>query len=172
MILRGMAEEDAETWAKGANSVAPTLVGGSKKHGGADLGPSRAKRQWAQMGVDAWGLADDSDGVDPIIPRGHDAPRVDGPRLTVAQAAMLQGFPANWKFQGGKTARYRQVGNAFPPPVAQAVAEQILKAIQAAENGDRLPQKPAVPVQQQRSRRSTPRRSRAPKIEGQPILPL
>ena len=36
--------------------------------------------------------------------------------------ARLQGFPDTWQFAGRKTAAYRQVGNAFPPPVARAVA--------------------------------------------------
>ena len=38
------------------------------------------------------------------------------PRLTVPMVARLQGFPDDWKFSGGKTASYRQIGNAFPPP--------------------------------------------------------
>src|SRR5690606_3646683 len=42
----------ADNWAKRANRVAPTIVGGSKKHGGPDLGPTRAKREWAKLGVD------------------------------------------------------------------------------------------------------------------------
>jgi len=170
MVLRGMSPDEAEAWAAKACSVAPTLVGGSKKHGGADLGPSRAKRQWGQMGVDAWGLADDDAGVEPVIPRGHEEPRVEGPRLTVAQAAVLQGFPADWQFQGGKTARYRQVGNAFPPPVAKAVATQILEALKKAEpeaawaGPETLePEQPAVPAQRQQSSRSRPRGSRAPR---------
>jgi len=40
----------AARWARRANAVAPTIVGGSKKHGGADLGPTRAKRAWAGLG--------------------------------------------------------------------------------------------------------------------------
>ncbi|WP_239945810.1 DNA (cytosine-5-)-methyltransferase [Streptomyces sp. COG21] len=41
MAARGW--KGAEKWAEGANDIAPTIVGGSKKHGGADLGPTRAK---------------------------------------------------------------------------------------------------------------------------------
>jgi DNA (cytosine-5)-methyltransferase 1 len=48
----------------------------------------------------------------------------------------LQGFPDAWQFAGRKTIAYRQVGNAFPPPVAQAVAAQIKKAILAARAGN------------------------------------
>ena len=38
----------AAAWAAKANDIAPTIVGGSKKHGGADLGPTRAKRAWRE----------------------------------------------------------------------------------------------------------------------------
>ncbi|GAA3770199.1 DNA cytosine methyltransferase [Streptomyces phyllanthi] len=114
-------------------TVAPTLVGGSKKHGGADLGPTRAKKAWGALGVDAMGVAnDEAEMVDP----DRDLGTLDrGPKLTVEQAAIIQGFPEEsdgslaWKFHGGKTARYRQVGNAFPPPVAHAVGECIKEAL-------------------------------------------
>jgi DNA (cytosine-5)-methyltransferase 1 len=46
--------------------------------------------------------------------------------------ALLQGFPPQWVFQGPKTHRYRQVGNAFPPPVAKAVAKAIKAALESA----------------------------------------
>jgi DNA (cytosine-5)-methyltransferase 1 len=60
---------------------------------------------------------------------------VDGlPKLTVRMAARLQGFPDTWEFIGGKTAAYRQVGNAFPPPVARAVAESIMRAFNATSS--------------------------------------
>ncbi|MFF9000155.1 DNA cytosine methyltransferase [Streptomyces achromogenes] len=101
--------------------IAPTLVGGSRKHGGADLGPTRAKRAWAQLGVDGMGVANEPDKCDPE----RDLFRPAGPMLTVEQAAIIQGFPTDWKFQGRKTAQYRQVGNAFPPPVAEAVGRAI-----------------------------------------------
>ncbi len=114
-------------------TVAPTLVGGSRKHGGADLGPTRAKRAWAELGVDGMGIANDPESCDPE----RDLFRPAGPMLTVAQAAAIQGFPEDWKFQGRKTARYRQVGNAFPPPVAEAVGRAIA-AVLLPEYGDAL----------------------------------
>lgn len=111
--------EGAEAWAKRANSIAPTLVGGSKKHGGPDLGPTRARRAWASLGVNGSTIAEDA----PL-------PGFDGkPRLTVQMAARLQGFGDDWKIQGRKTNAYRQVGNAFPPPVAEAVGLAIKAAL-------------------------------------------
>ncbi|MFI2783080.1 DNA cytosine methyltransferase [Streptomyces sp. ALB3] len=117
--------------------VAPTLVGGSKKHGGADLGPSRAKAAWALLGVSGVGVANSHDESVKKASQDRDLFRESGPMLTVEQAAIIQGFPDNWKFSGGKTAQYRQVGNAFPPPVAAAVGKAIADVLRAARERDR-----------------------------------
>lgn len=112
----------AAQWRERACDIAPTLVGGSKKHGGPDLGPTRAKKAWASIGVDGMGIADAAPGEDFI----------GTPRLTVRMTARIQGFPDHWQFSGKKTAAYRQIGNAFPPPVAHAVGSQIQAALNAA----------------------------------------
>lgn len=127
----------------GSAGVAPTLVGGSKKHGGADLGPSRAKAAWKELGVSGLGVANDL--RDPKVKpsENRDLFGADGPMLTVQQAAIIQGFPPEWYFSGGKTAQYRQVGNAFPPPVAAAVGRKIAEVIRAAEV--RVPEQAEAP---------------------------
>jgi DNA (cytosine-5)-methyltransferase 1 len=105
----------ARAWRDRASEIAPTLVGGSKKHGGPDLGPTRARRAWETLGVNGSTIADE--------PPARDY--VGMPRLTIRMAARVQGFKDDWMFCGGKTAAYRQVGNAFPPPVARAVATRV-----------------------------------------------
>ncbi len=111
----------ATRWAAQANGIAPTIVGGSVKHGGPDLGPTRARAEWLRMGVDGLGLANEAPG--PEMPSSFI------PKLTLRMVARLQGFPDDWRFAGKKTAAYRQIGNAFPPPVAAAVGRSISSAI-------------------------------------------
>ncbi|MFE9489311.1 MULTISPECIES: DNA cytosine methyltransferase [unclassified Streptomyces] len=140
MKKRGLQGKAFDDWfEKASNGIAPTLVGGSKKHGGADLGPTRAKKAWADLGVCGLGVADEPDketGTTKNPRRDLGTGTDNGPMLTVSQAAMIQGFnpepeEKQWVFKGGKTAAYRQVGNAFPPPVAKAVGLQIMKALEA-----------------------------------------
>lgn len=105
----------AKKWRAKACTIAPAIVGGSKKHGGPDLGPTRAKEAWAALGVNGHLVAEE--------PPERDF--VGMPILTVKMVARLQGFPDGWQISGRKTQAYRQVGNAFPPPVAHAIAAEI-----------------------------------------------
>lgn len=108
-----------DQWAEKANGIAPTIVGGSKKHGGPDLGPTRAKRAWAEYGVDGSGVAN-----------GAPARDFSGmPKLTSRMIARIQGFPDDWNFGKGKTKACRMIGNAFPPPVAKSVGVEIRRCL-------------------------------------------
>lgn len=109
------AEKVFQRWLiQASKGVAPTLVGGSKKHGGADLGPTRAKKAWEALGVCGLGVANNVKDMERLESQDRDLFAKAGPKLTVTQAAIIQGFPETWKFSGKKTAAYRQVGNAFP----------------------------------------------------------
>ncbi|MGA7328635.1 MAG: MT-A70 family methyltransferase [Rhodomicrobium sp.] len=119
-LMKSAGWEGAESWRKMASGIAPAIVGGSKKHGGPDLGPTRARAAWATLCVDGKVIADS--------PPARDF--VGKPKLTLAMAAKIQGFPDSWHFTGGKTAAYRQIGNALPPPVAFEVAKALATALQ------------------------------------------
>ena len=123
MAAEGWPGVDA--WAEKASGIGPTLVGGSKKHGGADLGPTRAREGWKKLGVRGTSLADTAP--------GPDFPVDELPRLTVRMTARIQGFPDDWEFAGRKTSNYRQIGNAFPPPVARALGVSIKNALAKKE---------------------------------------
>lgn len=121
-LMQANGWHGADAWSSLACDIAPTLVGGSKKHGGPDLGPTRSRAAWAALGVDGRSLANEAPAPD----------FVGAPRLTVRMCARIQGFPDDWLFAGKKTPAYRQVGNAFPPPVAHAVSQCIANAIEQA----------------------------------------
>jgi DNA (cytosine-5)-methyltransferase 1 len=111
----------AKAWRDKASTIAPSIVGGSKKHGGPDLGPTRAKQAWAELGVNGHLIAEEP----------PERNFVGMPTLTIRMVARLQGFPDHWHITGPKTHAYRQVGNAFPPQVAQAVAAKIFDCLSA-----------------------------------------
>lgn len=116
-----------DKWVQRASGIAPTIVGGSKKHGGPDLGPTRARADWRELGVNGLGIADDAPG--PCHP--IDQP----PKLTLRMVARLQGFPDTWEVSGRKTAAYRQIGNAFPPPVAKRLGDAVAAALNHPSSG-------------------------------------
>ncbi|HKV53421.1 MAG TPA: DNA (cytosine-5-)-methyltransferase, partial [Candidatus Binataceae bacterium] len=82
-LMAASGWKGAAKWRDKADEIAPTIVGGSKKHGGPDLGPTRARSAWASLGVDGLVLAESPPGPN----------FVGTPRLTVQMVARLQGFP-------------------------------------------------------------------------------
>lgn len=112
--------KEVNVWKETASKIAPTIVGGSKKHGGPDLGPTRSRKAWAELGVDGMGVAN-------VAPDVHFS---GNPKLTPRMIARLQGFPDQWMFGERKTVACRMIGNAFPPPVAEAVGIQIRKVLE------------------------------------------
>ena len=115
-----------------------------------------AKTLPASMGGNATPIIDQLEfeqGVDPWVAGYHARlregrkPNKRAPRrlrrLTVEEAAALQGFPPSWNWIGPTGSRYRQVGNAVPPPLAERVALSIRETLEAVdESADRLPPVP------------------------------
>lgn len=89
----------------------------------------RPGSSWLKLHVNGKGLAD----APPSATESID----HVPMLTTEMAAATQGFPASWTFSGRKTASYRQIGNALPPPVACAVGASIHAAIDASRSVSR-----------------------------------
>ena len=79
----------------------------------------------------------DASGQCPTITGGFDSftrgryghPFHDRP-LTPREAARLQGFPDSYVFCGTRADIRSQIGNAVPPPLAQAVASEVLRTLQ------------------------------------------
>lgn len=57
-------------------------------------------------------------------------------QLTVREAARIQSFPDDWILQGSKTAQGRQVGNAVPVGLAEAIAKHVVSLLRSAEAAD------------------------------------
>ena len=70
------------------------------------------------------------DATDRLSAAGHHKVNKAGTvRMTVAQLAALQSFPAGFTFTGTTTAQHRQTGNAVPPLLARALGEAIRRAL-------------------------------------------
>ena len=50
-------------------------------------------------------------------------------RMTVAEAALIQTFPEDYKFSGPVSSQYTQIGNAVPCKLAEAVAKSVLEVL-------------------------------------------
>jgi DNA (cytosine-5)-methyltransferase 1 len=107
---RGQEADGTRQIVDPASAPAPTLTG---KSGGQWVFKRPATTVAGDPRISAPGHRDRAGGE-----RQHE----QSVRVTVAEAAVLQSFPADYPWQGTKTAQFLQVGNAVPPRLAAAIA--------------------------------------------------
>lgn len=121
---------DALGWAY-TDRPAPTICAGPNgKSTGAEWGGSGARRSmYAAQGTASWGFRRPATTIvgsfapDIVAAPGYrtEVSRQNAPdsiRVSVREAGVLQSFPADYPWKGGKTKKHEQVGNAVPPLLA------------------------------------------------------
>ena len=146
----GMSERHGERPGRGVDEPAPTITGHGKdmswqlRAGGPTGRPPRVRQAdepapTVQLGHDAsnwvWQRpATTVQGDARIAPPGH-RDRAGGEpqfregtvKCTPTELGVLQGFPADYPWQGSKTAQFQQIGNAVPPPMAEAIVRELIR---------------------------------------------
>jgi DNA (cytosine-5)-methyltransferase 1 len=111
----------------GVDTVAPTLRSGftGPRNTTSILNSKASQKVWEQMGIWPNGVQ-----LTPELAAAY-PPENGHFRMSVADCALLQGFPENWKFSGAAYQVIGQIGNSVCPPVAYAVARQVARALGA-----------------------------------------
>jgi DNA (cytosine-5)-methyltransferase 1 len=107
------------------DGLAPTFRSGftGPRNSTSILNGASSQRVFAEMGVWGNGVAPSIAEAEAFIPEnGHT-------RLSVADCALIQGFPSNWEICGPVYKAIGQIGNSVAPPVAYAVAKAIKEAL-------------------------------------------
>lgn len=86
---------------------------------------------WGDKGDPAERPATTVAGDPRIPPPGQGGP--DAIRVSIEEASILQGFPPDYPWQGSRTKRFEQIGNAVPPPLARAVLESLAEIVRLRE---------------------------------------
>jgi DNA (cytosine-5)-methyltransferase 1 len=107
------------------DGVAPTvrspLTG--PRHTTSVVNSASAVQAWANLEIWPHGVAPTRDQARAFVTRNRHF------RLSVADVAVLQGFPESWSFSGPTYMALGQIGNAVPPPVAYALARSLADAL-------------------------------------------
>lgn len=143
-LLPWVSMADALGWGS-TSRPSPTVTGGGTSRGGAEpfgssareaLYRDRLRGNWIQRGNYSAGAGSRSERtldqpsltITSKVFRWSDRPGdiTDGIRPTIQEAAILQSYPEDFEFAGGKGEQYQQIGNAVPPLMAGAILSSLL----------------------------------------------
>jgi DNA (cytosine-5)-methyltransferase 1 len=128
LLPRNMARQSLGLPATSFDDLAPTLRSGftgPRKTTGV-VNSKASMQTWARLGIWPNGVQSTRAMATAFVPEnGHH-------RLTVADCALLQGFPPDWRFSGAVYQALGQIGNSVCPPVGYAVARQVARALGVA----------------------------------------
>lgn len=109
----------------GFDALTPTLRSTltGPRHTTSVLNSASAQQTWFRLGIWPNGVAPTREAAQNFVAEnGHF-------RLSVADCAVLQGFPADWQFDGAVYLALGQLGNSVAPPVAYQVAKAVAQAL-------------------------------------------
>ncbi|WIB00353.1 DNA cytosine methyltransferase [Curtobacterium sp. MCBA15_012] len=109
----------------GFDDVSPTIRSGlsGPRHTTSILSSVSAQRRFEALQIWPNGVAATRDAASAYVTKnGHF-------RLSVADVALLQGFPESWRFAGATYMQLGQIGNSVVPPVAYSVASSVAAAL-------------------------------------------
>ena len=108
------------------DNVAPTLRSGftGPRNTTGVVNSKASMKIWGDLGIWPNGVQHSRAKAEAFTPEnGHF-------RLSVADCALLQGFPDEWQFKGAVYQALGQIGNSVCPPVAYSVARQVARALE------------------------------------------
>ena len=129
LLPRNTARKSLGLPATGTDTVAPTLRSGftGPRNTTGVLNSAAALKVWNAMGIWPNGVQGNRSLARAFTPENGSF------RLSVADCALLQGFPESWMFSGAVYQALGQIGNSVCPPVGYVVARQVALALGAVK---------------------------------------
>ena len=132
----GMVERHGERRETPDTEPAPAITGSRRSRDGMLVGRQLPDGEGVNVGGRNWteGRPATSVTTDPRIfqPGGHHQPGQQSQnaiRVTEQEAAVLQCFPADYPWQGSRSSRFQQIGNAICPPLALAILTAVTEGL-------------------------------------------
>lgn len=129
-FLTDHADRDESSWVRPAPRMAEALAGAPDGSGLRSPGKRETTRPGGHWGYKQGGFVADRTLPARTVTASSTTDMIRLPggslrRLTLREVAGLQGFPSDWEFCGTRSQRFRQVGNAVPVPLAEAVGRSL-----------------------------------------------